>query len=111
MGREEVLMLLAVGDDCLKESLGLYNLRLYRGSINRSYYAIFNVVQALLQSKDILVKTHQGAHVQFYQHFIKTGIFNDEIKKIPGFGGKSKAPMEIVEALRCENLSLKSDIW
>jgi len=83
MGREEVLMLLAVGDDCLKESLGLYNLRLYRGSINRSYYAIFNVVQALLQSKDILVKTHQGAHVQFYQHFIKTGIFYDEIKKIP----------------------------
>lgn len=90
MGKEEVMLLLAKSEECIKEAQALYNLHLNTGSINRSYYSIFNCVQAVLQAKDIFVKTHQGAHVQFHQHFIKTGIFNNDIKKIP----------QIVEDLR-----------
>ena len=83
MGKEEVLMILAKASDCLKESQVLYDAGLFSGSINRSYYAIFNAVQSVLQYKDIMVKTHQGTHSQFQLHFIKTGIFSDDIKKIP----------------------------
>ena len=83
MGKEEVLILIARANECINEAQVLYDAHLYIGSVNRSYYSIFNSLQAGLQSLDIMVKTHQGAHVQFHQHFIKTGIFNDEIKKIP----------------------------
>ena len=83
MGIEEVLILVGRANECLNEAQVLYDAHLYVGSINRSYYSIFNAIQAVLQSKDIMVKTHQGAHVQFHQHFIKTGIFNEDIKKIP----------------------------
>jgi uncharacterized protein (UPF0332 family) len=83
MGKEEVLLLVARASGCLDEAQVLYDAHLYIGSINRAYYSIFNALQAALQSKDIMVKTHQGAHVQFYQHFIKTGIFGEGIKVIP----------------------------
>jgi len=83
MGKEEVLMLVAKSNECLNEAQALFDLHFYAGAINRSYYSIFNAIQALLQSKDIMVKTHQGAHVQFHQHFIKPGAFNDEMKIIP----------------------------
>jgi uncharacterized protein (UPF0332 family) len=83
MGREEALILVARANECLNEAQVLYDAHLYTGCINRAYYSIFNAIQAALQSNDIVVKTHQGAHVQFHQHFIKTGILNTEIKSIP----------------------------
>ena len=65
-----------------------------------------------LADLDICSKTHNILQVYGINTIEKLCAKTfDEIKKIPGFGGKSKAPMEIVEALRCENLSLKSDIW
>ncbi|MDB5284225.1 MAG: hypothetical protein JWO06_3300 [Bacteroidota bacterium] len=83
MGKEEVLMILAKSSECLRESEVLFGAQLYSGSINRAYYSIFNAVQAVLQFKDIMTKTHQGAHAQFQLHFIKTGVFSEDIKKIP----------------------------
>ena len=94
MGKDEALMLMRKAGECLTEAQALYNLELYAGSINRSYYSIFNAMQAALQYKDIMVKTHKGAHIQFNNHFIKTGIFPESIKTSPQ---------------KVENLRLKGD--
>jgi uncharacterized protein (UPF0332 family) len=83
MGKEEALMLLRKAQECITEAKALYDLELYAGSINRSYYAIFNAIQSVLQYKDVMVKTHKGAHVQFSNHFIKTGVLPENIKTLP----------------------------
>jgi uncharacterized protein (UPF0332 family) len=50
---------------------------LFKGSrfgavVNRSYYAMFTMVQALLLTENIFAKTHQGAMSKFHELFIKT---------------------------------------
>lgn len=47
-------------------------------SVNRAYYACFYSMMALLYTQNIYTKTHQGAHVKFFETFIKTGIFSIE---------------------------------
>lgn len=46
----------------------------YRDSISRSYYAIFEVIRALLSTKGQVTKTHAGLIRQFGQYYIKTKI-------------------------------------
>ena len=50
----------------------------YRDSISRSYYAVFDIVRAILATKGIVTKTHIGALQQFALHFVKTNIFEKE---------------------------------
>ena|SRR3972149_3279484 len=47
---------------------------LYRDSISRSYYALFEVIRALLATKGVITKTHSGLIRQFGQYYIKTKI-------------------------------------
>ncbi|HRF41659.1 MAG TPA: HEPN domain-containing protein [Saprospiraceae bacterium] len=51
---------------------------------NRTYYAVFHCIQALLHSEGLFVKPHQGAQQKFHQLFIKTG-------KIPVEAGETLA--------------------
>lgn len=83
MGKEEAILLLAKAEECLKAARLLFDSGFYPDSVNRSYYAVFNAMQCVLQMKDIMVKTHHDSHVQFNQQFIKTGIFSGEIGGIP----------------------------
>jgi uncharacterized protein (UPF0332 family) len=54
----------------------------YTGSINRSYYAIFDCMRALLHEQDIFAKTHKGTQSKFNECFIKTEIFDPQMGKI-----------------------------
>ncbi len=54
----------------------------YDSSVSRSYYAMFNLVRALLEKQGIYVKTHRGALFKFREIFIKSGIFPQEFGKI-----------------------------
>ena len=59
--------------------------QLLTSAVNRCYYACFYVVDALLYSNQLSVKSHAGAKNQFNLNFIKTGkipvefgeLFND----------------------------------
>ena len=46
---------------------------------NRLYYAAFYAVCALLISKDINYKSHNGVKKAFHEHFIKNKLFNTDL--------------------------------
>lgn len=43
------------------------------GAANRLYYAVFQIISALMTQQDIRIKSHSGAKAMFELHFIKTG--------------------------------------
>lgn len=47
----------------------------YDGSINRSYYAIFNAIRSLLAFLRLDSRRHSGVISFFDRYFVKTGIF------------------------------------
>ncbi|RZM06583.1 MAG: HEPN domain-containing protein [Pedobacter sp.] len=47
-------------------------------AINRSYYAAFHAVSALLFKNDIKVKAHSGAKAMLELHFVKTSLLSVE---------------------------------
>lgn len=48
----------------------------FKGSINRSYYAIFTAARALLAEEEKDFKKHSAVIAYFRQHYIKTKIFD-----------------------------------
>ena len=48
---------------------------LYAHSVNRSYYAIFHAIRAVLALESVDFKKHSGVISYFQQHYIKTGLF------------------------------------
>jgi len=52
---------------------------LYRESINRSYYAMFYSVLALLVRSKIVTSKHSGAIAAFDVEYVKSGIFTKEL--------------------------------
>ena len=55
---------------------------LYTDSANRSYYAIFHAVRALLALEGVDFKKHSGVISHFQQHYIKTGMFDREYSDV-----------------------------
>lgn len=53
----------------------------YRGSINRSYYAMFYSVLALLTTRKLGTSKHSGAISLFDKEFVKQGVFEKELSK------------------------------
>ena len=60
----------------------LYKLEDYDSTVSRVYYAMFFIVEALLLTKNIKVKTHSGLISKFGDNFIKTKIFPKDLGKI-----------------------------
>ena len=56
----------------------------FKGSINRSYYAIFTTVRALLAEKQIDFKKHSAVISYFRKTYIKTGVFDVALSKYIG---------------------------
>jgi len=58
-----------------------YNLKggFFSVTANRTYYACYYCMIALLYTQDVYAKTHQGARAKFLELFIKTSIFSIEI--------------------------------
>ena len=61
--------------ETLEESDALREHELWRGVINRSYYAMFYAVLALGVYKQIILSKHSQAIAFFDKEFVKTGIF------------------------------------
>ena len=60
----------------LKDAEALFSLERYAGTVNRTYYVIFNAASAMLSSIGIECDTHCGVKIEFGELFAKAGKFN-----------------------------------
>ncbi|MCL2014802.1 MAG: HEPN domain-containing protein [Defluviitaleaceae bacterium] len=68
--------------DCLIAAQMLLNSNLYKDSANRSYYAIFHAMRAVLALDGFDSKKHSGIMSQFNIRHIRTGNFEKRFSKI-----------------------------
>jgi uncharacterized protein (UPF0332 family) len=66
-------------DAAVRATQVLLDQDLFRDAVNRSYYAMFYAVLALLVIKQIGTSKHQGAISVFDREFVRTGVFNREL--------------------------------
>jgi uncharacterized protein (UPF0332 family) len=83
---EETRVLLEVRVDRSREDIEtakeLVDLGRYRAAVNRAYYAIFGITTALLLTQKIERSKHTGVESALIQHFVKTGVIENEYGKI-----------------------------
>ena len=72
--------------ETLKEAEALREQDLWRGVINRSYYAMFYAVLALAASTGVVVSKHTHAIAFFDKEFIKKEIFPKELSRALHYG-------------------------
>ncbi|GAK57076.1 putative toxin-antitoxin system, antitoxin component [Candidatus Vecturithrix granuli] len=68
--------------EALKQAELLFDNGGYDGSVNRSYYAIFNAIRALLALVNLDSRRHSGVISFFDRYFVKTGIFDKSFSHI-----------------------------
>ncbi len=65
--------------ECLKNAKHCHANEMFDLALNRSYYAMFHSIQALLTSIGAsLNKSHTGTHNAFHKDFIATGLMSRE---------------------------------
>ena len=52
--------------------------KLYNTTINRLYYACFHATKALLLTKDLTPKTHNGVGTHLQKEFVQKGLFDKQ---------------------------------
>jgi uncharacterized protein (UPF0332 family) len=67
--------------ETLKEAEVLFEQDFWRGTINRSYYAMFYAVLALAASKGVAISKHTHAIAFLDKEFIRNGIFPKELSR------------------------------
>ncbi len=65
--------------ETIQEAEGLFSMSLWRGTINRAYYAMFYAVLALAVLRQQVTSKHSGVLAFFDREFVKTGIFPKEL--------------------------------
>ena len=60
----------------------LFKEEFLRDAVNRSYYAVFYIAEALLNERDLRYSKHGTVHGAFAQHYIRTKIFDDKYHKL-----------------------------
>ena len=86
MGIKDIKALSVVRLETAKEALIsaqiLLKAKLYKDSANRSYYAIFHAMRAVLALDGLDKKKHSGVISDFRRLYIKTKIFSDKMSEI-----------------------------
>ena len=70
--------------ECLRTARVNYRHKDYRASANRSYYAIFHAMRAVLAFDGIDRQKHSAVIAEFRRLYVKTGIFSEDISDIIG---------------------------
>jgi uncharacterized protein (UPF0332 family) len=73
---------LSKAKEALRQSEILLNNTGYDGSVNRSYYAIFNAIRSLLALISLDSRKHSGVISFFDRYYVKTGIIEKEFSHI-----------------------------
>jgi uncharacterized protein (UPF0332 family) len=74
--------------ESLLETDALYQVDLWRGTINRAYYAMFYAVLALAVYRQEITSKHSGLITFFDREFVKEGAFPKELSKSLHLGSK-----------------------
>lgn len=61
--------------ECLDAAKSLLESGNYKSAANRSYYAIFHAMRAVLAFDEVDMKHHSGIISEFRKRYIKTGVF------------------------------------
>lgn len=67
---------------CLKDAQILIDSESFKASANRSYYAVFHAMRAVLVFDEFDSKKHSGIISEFRKRYIKTGILSHELSRI-----------------------------
>lgn len=68
--------------ECIHAAESLIDTCNYKSAANRSYYAIFHAMRAVLAFDGIDMKHHSGVISEFRRLYIKTGVFDTELSQI-----------------------------
>ena len=74
--RQVIRLKLKKAKALLSEADILLQNKFYATVINRLYYSCFHATKALLLTKDIIPKTHNGVIHQLHLHFVQPGNFD-----------------------------------
>jgi uncharacterized protein (UPF0332 family) len=74
--------LLLNAEETLNAAQVLLNEDYLRDAVNRAYYAVFYIAEALLNEKDLRFKKHGAVHGAFAQQYIKTGLFDAKYHRL-----------------------------
>ncbi len=77
--KDEIEKILSKATDCLADAELNMQFDRYIACINRSYYCLFDCIQALLYVKGVFAKTHQGSHAKFHEFYLKTNLLPREL--------------------------------
>jgi uncharacterized protein (UPF0332 family) len=69
---------LSHADESLKAARLLIDSQLFREAIPKLYYALFHVLRALLFTKGLEPKSHEGVSHYFNIHFVREGPFSHD---------------------------------
>ncbi len=69
-------------EECLSAARSLVESGNYKSAANRSYYAVFHAMRAVLALDDIDMKRHSGVIAEFRRLYIKTGVFDVELSQV-----------------------------
>lgn len=75
---------LETAKSCLADAKTLVNAESYKSAANRSYYAVFHSMRAVLALDEFDSKKHSGVIAEFRKRYIKANIFSDNISRIIG---------------------------
>lgn len=78
------------GDACLRQADLLFKNKEYDGAVSRTYYAVFHYASALLLTKGIEARSHEGLIRLFNLHFIKSGTLQKECSVILSHAQKAR---------------------
>lgn len=73
--RENIKLELEYAGKTLKEAVVLFENELFGGAVSRLYYSLLHQVRALLLSKGIEAKSHEGVLRLLSLYFVKEGVF------------------------------------
>ena len=69
-------------EECLADAALLSERGSFKSLVNRSYYAVFHAMRAVLALDGIDCKKHSGVIAEFQRLYIKTGVFDKEMSAV-----------------------------
>jgi len=80
--KESSQQLMLNAEETLHAAEVLFKEEFLRDAVNRAYYSVFYIAEALLNEKDLRYSKHGTVHGAFAQHFVRTKIFDDKYHKL-----------------------------
>jgi len=91
----------------LETAKELLSLKRFRAAVNRAYYAIFSLTNAVLLSRGIERSKHSGVESAFIEKFVKAKIFEVEYGKIFDYIRKKREESDYSPKIRIDEGTAK----